>query len=292
MEPQLLKVTLPWKYSFASNIYSHSSFPGIWHFHDEFELTHIIKSEGTRFVGNSVEPFYRGDLVFLGKNLPHTWRNHNEYKDNPTIDAAVAHVIHFHEHFLGDQFFNAPELAQIKTLLDNSTRGLKIHGATRQLILALMNELHSSEGMKRLMLMLEILTTLSQSDEVTLLASELYLGNTQGEDCNRFNNVYQYIINNFKEDVKLDDVAGIAHMTPTSFSRYFKNRMRKSFSEFMIDLKIGYACKLLMQNDEMSVSQICYECGFRNISNFNKHFKRTVQRTPKAYRNQFLIKMR
>jgi AraC-like DNA-binding protein len=287
MQPKLQKISLPRENSFAVNLYSHSKFPGLWHFHEEVELTLILKSTGTRFVGNSIEPFEEGDLCLLGKNLPHTWRNHDSYSQAPGIDMAQALVIQFREEFLGSEFFQTCELAAIKQLLDTAaSRGLVVHGETRRKISMLMMELRQSKSAQRIIALLNILNVLSASPDLVPLADLAYTTQAAFPSDQRLTRVYQYIINNFRDDITLTQVAEVASMTPTSFSRYFKTRMRLSFTDFLIDLKITYACKLLARYD-INQAQACFEAGFKNISNFNKHFKRLLKSTPKKYQMRY-----
>jgi AraC-like DNA-binding protein len=287
MQPKLQKICLPRENSFAINLYSHSKFPGLWHFHEEVELTLILKSTGTRFVGNSIEPFEDGDLCFLGKKLPHTWRNHDSYSETPGIDMAQALVIQFREDFLGTEFFQTCELAAIRQLLDTAaSRGFVVRGETRRKISMLMIELTQNQSAQRIITLLSILHLLATSPDLIPLADVAYTAHAACPGDQRLTRVYQYIINNFLHDITLTQVAEVASMTPTSFSRYFKTRMRMSFTDFLIDLKINYACKLLARYD-MNVAQVCFEAGFKNISNFNKHFKRLLKITPKKYQMRY-----
>jgi len=287
MHPKLQKISLPREHSFAVNLYSHSKFPGLWHFHEEVELTLILRSTGTRFVGNTIEPFEAGDLCFLGRNLPHTWRNPDAYSDAPGIDRAQALVIHFREDFLGSDFFHVCELSAIRQLLDTAaTHGFAVTGETRRKIANLMFDLAQGPPAQRIITLLSILNMMATSTDLVPLSDTPYKPPVPYASDQRLNRVYQYIVNNFREDITLSQVAEVAYMTPTSFSRYFKSRMRKSLTDFLIDLKINYACKLLSRYD-MNVAQVCFEAGFKNISNFNKHFKRMLKTTPKKYQMRY-----
>ncbi len=282
MDPLLLKVKKTDAESFCVNHFRYNgSFPGLWHYHAEYELTLIVKSEGTRFVGDHIDRFKESDLVFIGKNLAHTWKTDGPVDDRADL-LSEALVIHFLEDFLGKTFFATPELFALEKFLRISRRGVRITGKTQEKVIALMYQLESLKGAEKLMKLLEILTLLAVSEDLTLLASDGYSQYVNENDNDRLNKVHAYIMNNFKSPIRLTDAADIANMSPTAFSRYFKQRMQKPFSQFVIELKIGYACKLLMQH-QFSILQICYECGFQNVSNFNKLFKNYTELSPKQF---------
>ncbi len=279
MQPLLIKINMPGRSSFSLNrSVFYDGFPGIWHFHDEYELTLILSSSGSRMVGDSIERFTAGDLTFIGKNLPHTWRN-DESRNNEKSEVLV---LHFLEDFLGDSFFKIPEMEKLNALIQRSHRGIKITGKTREQITGQLLRLEHINGVERVITVLSMLHTLSDSNELHDLSSEGFVSSIDEVGSNRLNKVYEYIMNNFHSGIGLVEVAAIANMSPAAFSRYFKSRTRKSFTDFMIELKVGYACKLLMKED-VSVTQVCYECGFLNLSNFNKQFKEITKMTPKKY---------
>ncbi|MBX2925529.1 MAG: AraC family transcriptional regulator [Chitinophagaceae bacterium] len=286
MQPLLIKVNVPQKSSFSINRYSYSDqFPGIWHFHEEYELTLIEKSSGSRMVGDHIERFKVGDLIFIGKNMPHTWRN----DEGSTEGTSEALVIHFFENFLGEAFFDLPEMYKMKRLLERAKRGLKVQEPLSKKIAALMKRAEASVGSPRVILLLEILQLLSRSEQLEELCSEGFTNSINYNDSDRLKRVYEYIMNNFQEDVSLSRAASVAHMSPTAFSRYFKSRTRKSYTQFVIEMKIGYACKLLI-NEKMSVAEVCYKSGFQNLSNFNQQFKSITSLTPKKYQTLHSVK--
>jgi AraC-like DNA-binding protein len=276
MQPVLIKVNIPQKASFSINRYKYiDNFPGIWHFHDELELTLIIKSTGSRMVGDSIDSFKEGDLVLLGKNLPHTWRN-----DSSPLSEAL--VIHFFEDFLGEKFFNIPEMYKIKRLLNRSGRGLSISGNTSKKVVGLMKKMENNTGSQNIIHLLTILQELAESEEVEEISSEGFANSMSLTDSDRLKRVYEYIMNHFDEDLNLNKAAAVANMSPSAFSRYFKSRTRKSFTQFVIEMKISYCCKLLI-NEKLSIADVCYRSGFQNLSNFNQHFKDITGLTPKRY---------
>ncbi|RRB04003.1 AraC family transcriptional regulator [Larkinella rosea] len=280
MDPLLLKVKKTETDSFSVNYFKYNgSFPGLWHYHSEYELTLIVKSSGTRFVGDHIDRYNENDLIFIGKNLAHTWKSDSSKEKNQSSEALV---IHFKKDFLGSSFFTTPELYAIEQFLQLSQRGIKITGKTQIEVIDQMYQIQTLSGVNKLIKLLQILCLLADSKELILLSSEGYNLNVNENTNDRLNKVHAYIMNNFKSSIRLIDAADIAHMSPTAFSRYFKQRMQKPFSQFVNELKVGYACKLLMLQ-KFSIQQICFECGFQNVSNFNKQFKSFTGLSPKQF---------
>lgn len=266
--------------SFSVNHFKYSgSFPGLWHYHSEYELTLIVKSSGTRFVGDHIDRYTENDLIFIGTNLAHTWKTDSPKEKNQSSEALV---IHFKEDFLGKTFFATPELYAVEKFLQLSRRGVKIIGQTQAAIIVCMYQIQSLAGINKLIKLLQILSLLVDSEDLILLSSEGYNHYINENTNDRLNKVHAYIMNNFKLSIRLTDAADIANMSPTAFSRYFKQRMQKPFSQFINELKVGYACKLLMLH-KFSIQQICFECGFQNVSNFNKQFKNYTELSPKQF---------
>ncbi|MBX3255177.1 MAG: AraC family transcriptional regulator [Chitinophagaceae bacterium] len=281
MQPRLIKINVREKSSFSITRYvCEEGFPSIWHFHDEYELTQVVQSCGTRMVGDSIDRYLDGDLVLIGRNLPHVWRS----DETKAVKRAESLVVHFMRDFLGPLFFKIPEMTKVNVLLERSHRGICISGETKKMVAPLMLKMERQEPADQIVTLLSILNQLARSEELSDLSSEGFANSIDEFDSNRLNKVYEYVMNNFQKNICFSTVAEIANLSPTSFSRYFKNRTRKSFTQFIIEVKIGYACKLLM-NGDMTVTQVCYESGFQNLSNFNEQFKSITKLTPKKYQS-------
>ncbi|MEO6497580.1 MAG: AraC family transcriptional regulator [Mucilaginibacter sp.] len=247
-----------------------------WHYHSEYEITLILQGRGKRFIGNHVGDFAVGELILLGPNLPHLFR-----KDNAD-EAGGSLVIHFQEDFLGAHFPNVPEMQKIKLLFERSKMGIRLLGDAREISEQQMNSVYELEGMDRLIALLQLLSTLAQTDEYELLSSPDVSGQN-ARDSDRLNKVFDYVMTHFTENIQLDKVAEIANMSYSGFCRYFKNRTKKNFSHFVNEIRIGYACQRLMESD-ISVSSVCYECGFNNLTNFNEQFKKIIKLTPHQFK--------
>lgn len=247
-----------------------------FHFHKAYEIALILKSKGTRIIGDSIENFTEGDLVLLGPNVPHI----AYYNNNDFIHAIV---VYFNPDWLTQNQLDSNSLAKLRRLFDDTRRGVKITGDTRKKIVKNIVSLQKSTGLERIIMLLNILQIISNSSEYECLASEGYSNSFSQKDINRLDKVYQYIRDNFTEPIMLEDAASVASMTPTAFCKFFKNKTQKTFSNFVNEIRIGYACKLLW-NDDLTISQICYKCGFNNLTNFNKNFKRYTGMVPTVYK--------
>ena len=264
--------------------FPHFTFP--WHFHPEYELVYVIKSFGKRFVGDHIDDFSDGDLVLLGSNLPHFWKNDDVFFQGDPQYKVNAIVIHFPADFFKQQIENYPEFLKIKELLQRSARGIRFHEPIAKSVGKKLEKLLKSKGLERTLDFVKILDKLARTKDYKILSSGNYNAQLQNLSSSRIDKVLHIINSNYREDLKLETVANHAGMNKTAFCRFFKEKTGKSFSEFLIEMRIGYACKLLIE-DQLSVSQICFESGFNNLSNFNRQFKKQTLFTPVHYKNQF-----
>lgn len=283
MKPVLEKLTLEPKYSFVVLHDTLSYYPTPWHYHPEYELVLVVKSTGQRIIGDNIENFVAGDLALIGPNLPHVYNNDSQYFEGREDLNAEAIVIHFTEESLGKGFFELPEMTLIKQLFRKSQCGLKIEGKTSKEIAAKMHNMLTSSGSARIIELLSILEILSLSSEYRLLSSPGFTLKNNSSGAERITKVHEYILRNFKKDISLEEVAGIANMAPNSFCRLFKSCTRKTFSTFLNEIRIGYACKLISEGNQ-NVAEICYSSGYNNLSNFNRQFKKITQKSPLIYK--------
>lgn len=258
-------------------------FPCPWHFHPEYELVLVNKSTGRRMVGDHIGSFLEGDLVLMGPALPHVWVNDTKYFNKENTETADAVVIHFLENFLGNNFLSLPESEILKNILSLSHRGLVITGQTRHRIATLMNAMVDQNGLKRISSLFEIFDILASSTEYKPLASPSYMENTREMYSDRFSKITEYILRNFHKEITLQEVANESNMATTTFCNFFKEHFRMTFVEYLNSIRIGHVCKLLANKDENIIS-VAYECGFNNLANFNRQFKRLKGMTPKEYR--------
>lgn len=240
-----------------------------------------------RFVGDVIKPFKEGDMVFTGPNVPHVWRSANAYFDKKNRLSTAGIVIYFHHDFLGETLHHKEELEKIHHLLKKSARGLEITGETNKIVGMMMKELLEKKGVDSIIQVLKILDTIARSTDCAFISHNHYVSSHSVAETNRMNKVYEYVLKNFQRKITLKEVADIANMTMTSFSRYFKSRVNKSFSDFLKEIRIDHACKLLNENS-MSIEHVGYESGFQTLSNFNRQFKEVTGKQPLNYRNEYL----
>lgn len=288
MKPSFLKISLQPAQSFSVRYDEANYFYNKLHFHPEMELVYIAKGKGIQFVGNNLSDFNEGDMVLVGSNVPHLWKCDSAYFEPESNKKVASCVIHFLPNAFGDHFFSLPENDKIKQLLNNANSGLQICGKVKQQVVVLIEQLLKAQGANKLILLLQILDNLSLSKDLKkinkTISNSIFLNS---KSTNRLNNVLQYLIDNFKENITLEKIASIANMSKNAFCRYFKSNTKRSFSLFLMELRINYACKLLKETDK-PIALICFECGFNNLSNFNRYFKKINKHSPLSYRKQFL----
>ena len=259
-----------------------------WHFHSEYQLFLVLKGTGTRFVGDHVSPFKKGDLVFTGPNLPHLWQSDHEYFVDDKEFQTEGIVIYFPEHFLGNDFLQKNELYKVRQLFQQAQRGMEIIGQTHHQVSDILHHVLNVNDFDRVLALLNLLNILANSSEYKLLATEGYSNSMKETETDRMNRVHAYVMKNFRDKITLDDVAAIANMSPSSFSRYFKIHANKTFSDFLTEIRVGYSCKLLT-SQTLNVSQVCYDSGFSTLSNFNRQFKAIMHYSPLEYRKKYTI---
>jgi AraC-like DNA-binding protein len=289
MKPQLLKVSNEVVHSFNTRQDSLPNINNSWHYHPEIELIHFHKGSGTQFVGDSIKRFGPDDIVLVGSNLPHYWK----YDENSAFGNENAQpystVIHFYHDFWSERFLNLPENKVIKTTLDDAKRGIQIIGSKQREIGKLMNDMVHAEGPRRIILLMEALMEISYCSKTKQLSSMGFRYNFDEPDKDRINLICNYSFANFKNKILLNEISVIANLSPNAFCRYFKSKTRKTYSQFINEIRIGNACKLLI-HDKINVKQICYESGFNNFSSFHTVFKSITGKTPLGYKREFLLK--
>ncbi|WP_236977229.1 AraC family transcriptional regulator [Membranihabitans maritimus] len=286
MKAPLSKSPIPDSHAFICKRLQDPHFDANWHFHPEYQLFTVLKGSGTRFVGDNVQTFGPGDLVFTGPDLPHLWRSDPEYFQGNNSLNTDGIVIYFNENLVGKKLLGKSELVLIRTLFYKSHRGIKIDGSVTKSIKKDMLQLVDKQDFDSIIHLLNILNKLSKIENIELLASPEYQNNFNAGDTDRMNRVHSYVLKNFHKKITLKEVAEIANMTPSSFSRYFTAHANKTFSNFVSEIRIGYACKLLIEKNAM-VSEACYASGFQTQSNFNQQFKNITGRSPSEYKAAF-----
>lgn len=252
------------------------------HQHPEVQVTLILKSEGKLIAGDYIGSFKPGDIFLIGPNLPHVFRNDSKYYDPDNPENAHSISVFFEWQSFGEKFLTLPETKSLYEFARAAERGLTVKDPVRNRIAQLIKQLFKTSEMDRLIVFLKILNILSHTRLDPLASSAVHHGFDEA-DGKKLVDVYRFTMNEFHRKIHLDEVASIANMTTNSFCRYFKKRTRKSYVDFLTEIRIAQACKLLQQKD-LSISQVCFEVGFNNLSNFNRKFRELCTLTPTEFK--------
>lgn len=256
------------------------------HVHPEFELNLVLNCRGERIVGDSVEKFDLQDLVLIGPNVHHSWESESSPGKVSAKNSKVI-TIQFREDLFGGTMLQTKSMHCIRKMLADSKKGILFYGETLKTATLMLEDLSSrASGFGTAILFLELLNFLARSQEKRNLISEGFNQRTIHIQSQRINRVDEYLKANFTRPITLGEVAEIANMSESAFSHFFKRSTNKSFTQFLIDLRLGHAARLLLDTQE-NISQICYACGFNNVSNFNRLFKKHKGTTPQDYRKLF-----
>lgn len=290
MKPLFRKVTanLESAYTVRHDILPH--FKNIWHYHPELELHYIIKGEGVRFIGDKISNFSPGEIVLVGENLPHTWRSSDEYfQSNPDLNIEIL-VIHFLPNCLGEYLLKLPEAYLLPRLFEKAKSGMVIGGKANAQLAELMKRSIEATNLDKILILLSILKTLAETDEYEpIVNGQAVFYQSNESDTLRLNKVCNYTLTNYKKDISLEEISAISNLSVTSFCRYFKLMTNKTYYDFLIEIRISHACRALIE-DKIPTEVICFDCGFNNVSNFYRHFKKVTGLTPLEYKRQYLNK--
>jgi len=278
------KLLPPATASFIYRIKREPSFGIYWHYHPEYQLTLVRRGQGKRFVGDDISRFKAGDLVLTGPNLPHMWCSSRSPASNRLPHEAI--IIQFPESVFGGRFVDLPEMSAVRRLLERSAQGIRFADSVRGKIAPRMVRMGRRRGLARLIELLEILRILSQAPVDRVLSSKAFLPAVGFVDRERIDRICRHIAENSARPIVLAQAAAAAHMSVPAFTRFFRKCTGKSFVEYLTDLRVGTACRMLMETDR-SVTQICTAAGFGNLSNFNRRFRALKGVTPREFRRQY-----
>ncbi|MBK6266651.1 helix-turn-helix domain-containing protein [Marivirga sp. S37H4] len=256
-----------------------------WHFHPEIELVYVEGGNGKRHIGNHISYYQDGDLMLIGANLPHYG-----FTDRLTGNKSEI-IIQMKEDFLGETFLGLPEIQSIKELIENAKLGIVFTGNTKREIGSQLEQLLSLPAFERLISLITILKKLAHSKEYHLLNPEVVSIEAKAVDQHRINIIYDYVKKYFQRNITLEEIAAEASMTVPAFCRYFKRISNKTFTHFVNEHRIVHASKLLSEGN-LNITDICYACGFNNISHFNRQFKDITGKSPSDYRKELKKVMR
>lgn len=250
-----------------------------WHYHPEMELVYVDGGSGKRHIGSHLSYFNDGELILIGSNLPHEGFTHrlSNFKSET--------VVQMRPDFLGDGFFDIPEMIAVKQLISKSKVGLSFFGESKNKIGAKIEVLPKLNKLQQILKVIEILSDLAETSEYQKLNAEGFTLEVAAQDNDRINIVLNYIRENFQKPITLAQITDIVSMTEPSFCRYFKKLTNKTFTQFLNEYRLVHASKLLSEK-RISITEVCYESGFSNYSHFTKLFKAFTGKSPSSYRSE------
>ena len=259
--------------------YKGESFYEKLHQHKEIQISLVVAGEGTFVIGDCVGDFKPNDIFVIGENLPHVFKRDFTNENDPEMIS-----IFFSKNSYGEHFFELPEFDHLQTFFGDLSLGVKVLSNIEELI-SLISTINNDYKFNQFLTFMNVLNLIGEAKRKKL-SSLINLKKYNGNEGKRMSDIFQYTMDNFHKEVSLNDVANIANMTPNAFCRYFKQRTTKTFVNFLIDIRIGNACKLLGKNNDLSITVISYKSGFNNLANFNRKFKFLKGITPSEYRKK------
>jgi AraC-like DNA-binding protein/quercetin dioxygenase-like cupin family protein len=273
------KVILPENQSFIIRQIELKNNTGVIHTHEKYELNFIIDAYGRRFVAGNISKFVPGDLIFMAPGVPHCW----EIENKEMLPKAI--TIHFNKDFFENLLVKIPELGFLQNFIKKSKQGLFIKGIETREIEALLNEAREKKSFDGFMAVLQLLRHIS-SQESLLLANKEYEWNFELPQNQRLRKIQEHVFHHFQDNIKLNEIASLIGLSEGAFCSFFKKNTKKTFFTFLKEIRISYACKLLTEDADKPISDICFESGFNNYTNFNRQFKEITGNTPKEYRER------
>ena len=250
-----------------------------WHFHPELELVYVNKGQGKTHIGNHLSYFNNSQLILIGANLPH-----NGFADRLTASGTET-TIQFKSSFLGNDFLNIPEMGNVLSLFDRAKKGVRFGVETKGIIGSKINKLLKYQGLEQILRFLDILNFLANTEDYSVLNANGIALESTPQDSDKISMIYKYVNKNFQQHITLNDIANKVSMTVPAFCRYFKKTTGKTFTQLVNEYRVVHATKLLNES-KMSISDICYECGFNNFSHFNKQFNAVTGKSASNYRKE------
>jgi AraC-like DNA-binding protein len=252
---------------------------GVIHMHDTYELNYIVDAFGRRFVAGNISKFCPGDLIFMGPGVPHCWEI-----DNKEVNPKAV-TIHFRKTFFEHVILNIPELSFLNHLINASRRGLFIKGIDQKLLLLHYKELIEMESnFENIVRILRLLKNIAHAEDIQQLEISEFNWSTDLPQNHRLKKIYEYVFYNFQKDIRLNEAASVIGLSEGAFCAFFKKSTKKTFLGFIKEVRIGYACKLLVSDTDKPISAVCFESGYNNFANFNRQFKEITGASPKEYR--------
>ena len=281
MDTLIQKIHIEEQYSFACRKYRTPQFETNWHKHDECELIVITEGHGTALIGDYIGDYKKGDVFFIASNLPH-WFRKSQHK---MIGSAT--VLHFLKDFWGTHFLHLPEMKKIFQLLEGDNNCLQLRLSLQKEIAIKIEQIETATGMDRIHLLLDCLHKIGHSKQYKIV-TKFFDTHTDNKENSAIEKIFNYSFKHFLNPVTLAEVAAVVCMSIPTFCRFFKRNIKKSYFDFLKELRIGHACKLLRETND-SILDICYTSGYNSWAHFSKQFKNVKEMTPNKYRKQYKV---
>jgi AraC-like DNA-binding protein/quercetin dioxygenase-like cupin family protein len=276
-------ISVPHKHSFITRKMLMDPTSHKVHSHKNYELNYISEGSGKRIVGNNISSYGQGDLVLLGPDIPHCWDALPTGQDS----SYECIVTHFYENIIISDFFNIPDLEKVVALLRSAGNGIWFKGPGTVKVGNAIRKMVTYEGLERYIELLKVFNLLLQIEDRENLALPSALPDEVDKNQAHINKIYSYVFKNIQTGINLKEASALVYMEPGSFCRYFKKKTNQTFMDYVKNVRIGIAAKLLAETDKQ-ITRICYECGYNNLANFNHYFKLIMKKTPSEYRKDFM----
>lgn len=277
MKPFIEKLITDEDESFVARTFHTPLFEVPWHQHPEVEIILFLEGEGNAFVGNYVGNFTAGDVFMIGPHVPHTFQ-----KSDPQAEAAAL-VVQFLPDCWGEGFLQMPESRSIATLVDAAHMGLKLSPVCAEKLQ--LQRIENSQGIERVILLLSCLKTISEDTQLRELSTQK-MADSSGKQQERIDRIFQYTIDHYADSITLPAIAGYTGMSVPAFCHYFRKATKKTYIEFLNEVRVGKACQQLIDTSR-PITDIAYDCGYNTVANFNKQFSKLKQMSPRHFRSQF-----
>ncbi len=284
MEPLYFKIPRSGEESLRLEYWDLNFFFDPIHFHEDCQLTYILEGEGQIFIGETISEFTKGDVILIGKNIPHVLRNSDNYYNNPNLHARALSVFFSHD-TLTAIFNMLPEANALQKLLTYSTHGIKLNGKIAQEVYKGLKRMLNLKKFDCFLEFIGILNMISKAHNLSLISKTSIPLHSVSEYNKKITTVFEYVLANFHEKITLNEISTLVNMSPTTFCRFFKQRTLKTFSNFLIEIRIGNACKMLIEG-EYNTTQCCFYNGYNNVSNFHRQFRNVTGMTPSEYKQK------
>jgi AraC-like DNA-binding protein len=284
MQPDLELVHIRKGESFAAWMHGYPFRTVRWHYHPEYEIHLVTATSGSFYIGDHIGRFDPGQLIMTGPNLPQNWIS--DIKSGEVVSTRSM-IIQFPEKFIRECLANMPEMAGIDALLKNSHRGLLFDTATSAAVRPLIERLIQAQGIMRLAIFFEILNALAKAPTPEFLASLSFVLNLSNIHAGGINRAIAHLREHLTEDFEERELADLVGMSTSSFSRAFKRHTGSTLVRYKNRLRVDLACLILLTRPDVKVAEVCFEIGFSNVSNFNRHFLKLKRLSPSQFRSRF-----